>query len=241
MEGQLEELSALKGEEIIIPASFFTSCDISQILYKEGMKCTQEKARNRPKMKEVVSHLPPWKLMTPFPHQVYEELLRCESHSPTPYELQQQYDSAEKNPFLGQRQIQTPAQPQRQEKPLEQPQRQQQDHLASEALPTILPSVLPNETPQNADDLPDLAILGSSQNFSGPDIDSLLPTTLGANEGEVGKSGENFNYSDDFTSDSMNSNSTYNSDSTYQDSTEQTTDKIEQTIADLEGLDPFNM
>ena len=36
---------------------------ISQILYKEGMKCTQEKARNRPKMKEVVCcHLPPWKL-----------------------------------------------------------------------------------------------------------------------------------------------------------------------------------
>ena len=34
-----------------------------QILYKEGMKCTQEKARNRPKMKEVVCcHLPPWKL-----------------------------------------------------------------------------------------------------------------------------------------------------------------------------------
>ena len=27
---------------------------IFQILYKEGMKCTQEKARNRPKMKEVV-------------------------------------------------------------------------------------------------------------------------------------------------------------------------------------------
>merc|ERR1712107_394274 len=49
--------------------------------YKEGMKCTQEKARNRPKMKEV-----------------YEELLRCEIHSPTPYELQQQFDSAEKNP-----------------------------------------------------------------------------------------------------------------------------------------------
>merc|ERR1712192_1548 len=175
--------------------------------------------------------------------EVYEELLRCESHSPTPYELQQQYDSAEKNPLLGQRQIQTPAQPQRQEKPLEQQQRQQQDHLASEALPTILPSVLPNETPQNADEgfLPDLAILGSSQNFSGPDIDSLLPTTLGANEGEVEKSGENFNYSDDFTSDSMNSNSTYNYDSTYQDSAKQSTDRIEQTIEDLEGLDPFNM
>ena len=72
-------------------------------------------------------------------------------------------------------------------------------------------------------------------------MDCLLPTTLGANEGEASKSGENFNYSDDFTSDSMNSNSTYNSDSTYQDSTQQTTDKIEQTIADIEGFDPFNM
>ena len=178
---------------------------------------------------------------------MYEELLRCESHSPTPYELQQQYDSAEKNPFLGQRQIQTPGQPQRQEKPLEQPQTQQQGHLASEALPTILPSVLPyvlpDVTPQNADEgfLPDLAILRSSQDISAPDIDSLLPTTLGENQGEAAKSGENFNYSDDFTSDSMNSNSTYNSDSTYQDSTQQTTDKIEQTIADIEGLDPFNM
>ena len=174
---------------------------------------------------------------------MYEELLRCESHSPTPYELQQQYDSAEKNPFLGQRQIQVPGQLQRQEKPLEQPQRQQQGHLTSEALPTILPSVLPNVTPDNADEgfLPDLAILGSSQNISGPDIESLLPTTLGADQGEVTKSGENFNYSDDFTSDSMNSNSTYNSDSTYQDSTQQMTDKIEQTIADIEGMDPFNM
>ena len=98
-------------------------------------------------------------------------------------------------------------------------------------------------TSQNADEgfLPDLAILGSSQNISGPDMDCLLPTTLAANEGEASKSGENFNYSDDFTSDSMNSNSTYNSDSTYQDSTQQTTDKIEQTIADIEGFDPFNM
>ena len=33
-----------------------------QILYKEGMKCTQEKAKNRPKMKEVVGHLPQCKL-----------------------------------------------------------------------------------------------------------------------------------------------------------------------------------
>ena len=32
---------------------------IPQILYKEGMKCTQEKARNRPKMKEVAIYLPP--------------------------------------------------------------------------------------------------------------------------------------------------------------------------------------
>ena len=30
-----------------------TSFFLLQILYKEGMKCTQEKARNRPKMKEV--------------------------------------------------------------------------------------------------------------------------------------------------------------------------------------------
>ena len=35
---------------------------IPQILYKEGMKCTQERAKNRPKMKEVVSHLPQCKL-----------------------------------------------------------------------------------------------------------------------------------------------------------------------------------
>ena len=41
---------------------FFPHSLFSQILYKEGMKCTQEKARNRPKMKEVVSHLAPWKL-----------------------------------------------------------------------------------------------------------------------------------------------------------------------------------
>ena len=33
-----------------------------QILYKEGMKCTQEKAKNRPKMKEVVGHLSQCKL-----------------------------------------------------------------------------------------------------------------------------------------------------------------------------------
>merc|ERR1711963_565069 len=201
---------------------------LSKILYKEGMKCTQEKARNRPKMKEV-----------------YEELLRCESHSPTPYELQQQYDSAEKNPFLGQRQV--AGQVQRQENPLQQPKRPEQGDLASESLPTILPtvlpSVLPNAISQNTDEgfLPDLALLGSSQNISVPDMESLLPTTLEANQGEAAKSGENFNYSDDFTSDSMNSNSTYNSDSTYQDSTQQTTDKIEQTIADIEGFDPFNM
>ena len=52
MEGQLEELSALKGG--IIPDSFLILPLVAQILYKEGMKCTQEKARNRPKMKEVV-------------------------------------------------------------------------------------------------------------------------------------------------------------------------------------------
>jgi len=200
---------------------------LSKILYKEGMKCTQEKARNRPKMKEV-----------------YEELLRCESHSPTPYELQQQFDSAEKNPFLAQRPT-IPGQVLRQEAPIEQPQRQNPvQHLPSETLPTVLPSVLPDSTPQNEEDgfLPDLVVLrGGSDNLSCPDIDSLLPTTLGATGGELVKSGEHFNYSDDFTSDSINSNSTYASDSTYQDSTQQTTDKIEQTIADIEGFDPFNM
>merc|ERR1719369_2299047 len=60
----------------------WANSQLSKILYKEGQKCTQEKAKNRPKMKEV-----------------YEELLRCESHSPTPYELQQQFDSADKNPL----------------------------------------------------------------------------------------------------------------------------------------------
>ena len=60
MEGQLEELSALKGG--VIPDFFLILPLVSQILYKEGMKCTQEKARNRPKMKEVVNHLPPRKL-----------------------------------------------------------------------------------------------------------------------------------------------------------------------------------
>merc|ERR1719494_1061937 len=58
---------------------------LSQILYKEGMKCTQEKARNRPKMKEVsLSHFVIFKTSFPPTDQVYEELLRCESHSPTP-------------------------------------------------------------------------------------------------------------------------------------------------------------
>ena len=151
--------------------------------------------------------------------QVYEELLRCESHSPTPYELQQQFDSAEKNPFLAQRPT-IPGQVLRQEAPIEQPQRQNPvQHLPSETLPTVLPSVLPGSTPQNEEDgfLPDLVVLGGgSDNLSGPDIDSLLPTTLGATGGELVKSGENFNYSDDFTSDSINSNSTYTSDSTYQ-------------------------
>ena len=59
---QLEELSALKGGWnviLLLPDSLMF--DIAQILYKEGMKCTQEKARNRPKMKEVVCHLLPWK------------------------------------------------------------------------------------------------------------------------------------------------------------------------------------
>ena len=151
--------------------------------------------------------------------QVYEELLRCESHSPTPYELQQQFDSAEKNPFLAQRPT-IPGQVLRQEAPIEQPQRQNPvQHLPSETLPTVLPSVLPDSTPQNEEDgfLPDLVVLGGgSDNLSGPDIDSLLPTTLGATGGELVKSGENFNYSDDFTSESINSNSTYASDSTYQ-------------------------
>ena len=149
--------------------------------------------------------------------QVYEELLRCESHSPTPYELQQQFDSAEKNPFLAQRPT-MPGQVLRQEAPIEQPQRQNPvQHLPSETLPTVLPSVLPESTPQNEEDgfLPDLVVLGGgSDNLSCPDIDSLLPTTLGATGGELVKSGEN--YSDDFTSESINSNSTYASDSTYQ-------------------------
>ena len=39
---------------------------IPQILYKEGMKCTQERAKNRPKMKEVVSHLLAW-ILKSFP------------------------------------------------------------------------------------------------------------------------------------------------------------------------------
>merc|ERR1712172_80445 len=101
----MKESSTMPAELVDEWKDSWKNSQLSKILYKEGMKCTQEKARNRPKMKEV-----------------YEELLRCESHSPTPYELQQQYDSAEKNPLLGQRQIQTPAQPQRQEHPLEQPQ-----------------------------------------------------------------------------------------------------------------------
>ena len=197
-----------------------TSFFLLQILYKEGMKCTQEKARNRPKMKEVsLSHFVIFKTSFPPTDQVYEELLRCESHSPTPYELQQQFDSAEKNPFLAQRPT-IPGQVLRQEAPIEQPQRQNPvQHLPSETLPTVLPSVLPGSTPQNEEDgfLPDLVVLGGgSDNLSGPDIDSLLPTTLGATGGELVKSGENFNYSDDFTSESINSNSTYASDSTYQ-------------------------
>ena len=77
--------------------------DIAQILYKEGMKCTQEKARDRPKMKEVVGHII---CVGPFPCQVYEELLRCESHSPTPYELQIKFDSTERNPFVAQATVQ---------------------------------------------------------------------------------------------------------------------------------------
>ena len=55
---QLEELSALKGGWnviLLLPDSLMF--DIAQILYKEGMKCTQEKARDRPKMKEVVGHI----------------------------------------------------------------------------------------------------------------------------------------------------------------------------------------
>ena len=222
---QLEELSALKGGWTVIfllPDSFMF--DIAQILYKEGMKCTQEKARDRPKMKEVVGHII---CARPFPSQVYEELLRCESHSPTPYELQIKFDSTEKNPFVAQ--AHGPGEAQRKGRPLEQPQQQQQhgQHLPSESLPTVLPSVsistLPNATPQNEEEvlIPDFNLLEKSQ-------------------GEEAKTGENFNYSEDFTSDSMtNSNSTYNSDSTYQDSTQQTADKIEQTIGDIKDLDPF--
>ena len=222
---QLEELSALKGGWNVIfllPDSLMF--DIAQILYKEGMKCTQEKARDRPKMKEVVGHII---RARPFPSQVYEELLRCESHSPTPYELQIKFDSTEKNPFVAQ--AHGPGEAQRKGRPLEQPQQQQQhgQHLPSEALPTVLPSVsistLPNATPQNEEEvlIPDFNLLEKSQ-------------------GEEAKTGENYNYSEDFTSDSMtNSNSTYNSDSTYQDSTQQTADKIEQTIGDIKDLDPF--
>ena len=229
---QLEELSALKGGWTVIfllPDSLMF--DIAQILYKEGMKCTQEKARDRPKMKEVVGHIIH---AQPFPCQVYEELLRCESHSPTPYELQIKFDSTEKNPFVAQ--AHGPGEAQRRGRPLEQPQQQKQpgqqqqekvQHLPSEALPTVLPSVsistLPNATPQNEEEvlIPDFNLLEKSQ-------------------GEETKTGENFNYSEDFTSDSMtNSNSTYNSDSTYQDSTQQTADKIEQTIGDIKDLDPF--
>ena len=72
--------------------------DIAQILYKEGMKCTQEKARDRPKMKEVVGHII---CAQPFPCQVYEELLRCESHSPTPYELQIKFEKVESSRMNG--------------------------------------------------------------------------------------------------------------------------------------------
>ena len=229
---QLEELSALKGGWnviLLLPDSLMF--DIAQILYKEGMKCTQEKARDRPKMKEVVGHII---CARPFPCQVYEELLRCESHSPTPYELQIKFDSTEKNPFVAQ--AHGPGEAQRRGRPLEQPQQQKQpdqqqqqhgQHLPSESLPTVLPSVsistLPNATPQNEEEvlIPDFNLLEKSQ-------------------GEEAKTGENFNYSEDFTSDSMtNSNSTYNSDSTYQDSTQQTADKIEQTIGDIKDLDPF--
>jgi len=220
----------------------YKGCQLSKILYAEGMKCTQYKAKQRPKMT-----------------QVYEELVQYESHSPTPYELQQQFDSGGNNPLVPLTVVgnQDPSQPVAGNHP--------QDPFLpltvgslSEASTAYLSSQSPLVPvnvvrPQVRGDLQQTANLPNLLDLipatimdDGPT--SLIPTTVGTSAEEdlipacIDSTQFSEQYSDQFHTDSSgvtetNSSSTFNSDSTYQDSARETAERIESAALDIADLD----
>ena len=205
------------------------------------MKCTQYKAKQRPKMR-----------------QVYEELVQYESHSPTPYELQQQFDSGGKNPLVPLT-VEGSLDPSR-------PQQLAAHQTHNPFLPLTVGSqfeastaILPSEKPEHAvrpqvrGEQQQAADLPSWQDLIPATImddapTSLIPTTVGRSGEEelipacIHSAQLSEQYSDQFNTDSSgvtetNSSSTFHSDSTYQDSARETAERIESTALDIADLD----